>query len=99
MFSDDSADKDRMLSPEQEMRTFPRVEAATLVRIRGEAGPELTAVVEDTSLTGMKVSVNTEFEAGERVRIRSARWTRDGVVRHCSLREQDAHFAIGIELD
>lgn len=79
-------------------RKFTRVEKPNLVKIwSADQADPVTAVVEDVSVGGMCVSAAQAYPVGDNLRIRSGKGIRNGIVRHCRVRPQDAHFAIGIE--
>ncbi|HBY62964.1 MAG TPA: hypothetical protein DEH78_24335 [Solibacterales bacterium] len=83
----------------EDTRRAPRVAGPSLVRLEAPDGVVCTAVVEDQSATGLGVSAPGPYLKGDRLLIRGKSGSCPGVVRHCSRREQDGAYLIGLELD
>lgn len=81
-----------------EQRRAARVDCANLARVLLEPGSTpLTAVVEDISDLGMRVSVPTPLLRGDVIVLQTASGVRRAIIRHCEWRQQDGAYDIGLE--
>jgi len=59
----------------------------------------MTAVIEDLSAGGMAVSAEHPLLAGDRVAVQGKRGSWAGTIRHCTPRDQDGAYQIGIRFE
>jgi hypothetical protein len=85
--------------PSKDDRQEERFPACTLVTVTSPHAGPVVGVLEDVSQTGMAVSVELPFLAQDRVTISGKQGVWVGTVRHCTERNQDGAYQIGILLD